>query len=137
MINNPGLTLKESLQGASAKWKDMTDAAKDSFAQKSAPAKKSAKKSASDLLHPGIFGNIEDGEYTSQSYHMFSEAGDMMVADVVNEANEKGRDFKYVLKKLKKTVYPGHPHEEVFDTQVMDYVRDFALDSRSSDTVFR
>jgi len=96
-------------------WKNMPDAKKDLF-----DGKDGMPTGAEYIVPPGEYGWFDADGYVSNSYGMFSLAGDIMVEDVVGEAIEMGHDFDTVDKKLATTV--GHKHSEVTDTSVRNHV---------------
>ena len=67
------------------------------------------------------YGFIDaDGYYISNTYGMFSQAGDIIVEGVVNAAISMGRDFDYVDGVLATTV--ASVHGEATDTAVREAV---------------
>ena len=68
----------------------------------------------------------KDGDYISNTYGMFSEAGDVLVEGVVAAAIHMDRSFEYVMNTLENEVESVHP--EVTDTAVREAVYEVMRD---------
>ena len=80
------------------------------------------------------YGFIDsDGYYISNTYGMFSKAGDIIVEGVVNAAISMGRDFDYVDRVLTFTVAPVHG--EATDTAVREAVWEVMMEARNDSEI--
>lgn len=82
------------------------------------------------------YGFIDaDGYYISNTYGMFSQAGDIIVEGVVNAAISMGRDFDYVDGVLATTV--ASVHGEATDTAVREAVWEVMMEARNDSEIIR
>ena len=82
------------------------------------------------------YGFIDaDGYYISNTYGMFSKAGDILVEGVVNAAISMGRDFDYVDGVLATTV--ASVHGEATDTAVREAVWEVMMEARNDSEIIR
>ena len=80
------------------------------------------------------YGFIDaDGYYISNTYGMFSEAGDIMVDGVVSAAIDMGRDFDYVDGVLSTVI--SSVHGEATDTAVREAVWDVMMEARNESEI--
>mgnify|MGYP001207421866 CR=1 FL=1 len=80
------------------------------------------------------YGFIDaDGDYISNTYGMFSKAGDILVDRVVSAAIDMGRDFDYVDAVLLHQVAPVHG--EATDTAVREAVWDVMMEARNESEI--
>ncbi len=83
---------------------------------------------------PREYGFIDaDGDYISNTYGMFSKAGDILVEGVVNAAISMGRDFDYVDAVLLHQVAPVHG--EATDTAVREAVWEVMMEARNDSEI--
>ncbi len=80
------------------------------------------------------YGFIDaDGDYISNTYGMFSKAGDIIVEGVVKAAIHNGRDFDYVDNVLATSV--AGVFAEATDTAVREAVWDVMMEARNESEI--